>query len=102
MKNAAVNPTPAAPELTARSPSAKALKPGAGKAKGAIKISGTANKVHDERYGALEDKEEPPTFIPLATGLELGIQFRFFGVDPGKRGSRQGQLEDEEELDLLD
>ncbi len=65
-------------------------------------VVGTANKVHDERYGALEDKEEPPTFIPLATGLELGIQFRFFGVDPGKRGSRQGQLEDEEELDLLD
>lgn len=65
-------------------------------------VVGTAHKVHDEHYGALQDKQEPPTFVPFASGIELGVQVRFFGADPSRRGPRQGQVEDEEELDLLD
>lgn len=65
-------------------------------------LVGDHASVHDEGVDLLTDKPEPAGAMPLATGLELGLQMRLGGRDPSKRGPRAGQLEDEDELELLD
>ncbi len=40
--------------------------------------------------------------MPFSAGIELGVQVRLGGRDPERRGARHGQLEDEDELELLD
>ena len=65
-------------------------------------LVGDARSVHDEAASYLSDKQEPPVFIPLAAGLELGLQLRLGGGSAQRRSSRHGLVEDEDELDLLD
>jgi len=59
-------------------------------------------EVHDEEVDALSAKPDAPGPMPLSVGLELGLQLRFGGRDPQGRDDRHGQIEDEDELDLLD
>ena len=59
-------------------------------------------EVHDEGVDALSSKEPPPGPMPVSVGLELGLQLRLGGLAPDHRASRHGQIEDEDELELLD
>ncbi len=59
-------------------------------------------EVYDEGVDALGTKDEPPGIVPIAAGLELGVQARLGGRDPASVDTRHGQFEDEDELELLD
>ena len=59
-------------------------------------------EVYDEGVDALSTKDDPPGPVPVAAGLEIGVQLRLGGRDPASVDTRHGQYEDEDELDLLD
>jgi len=65
-------------------------------------LLGDGAEVHDEGGEALPAKAAPGAPLPFAAGLELCAQLRLGGRDPQRRGPRGGQLEDEEELDVLE
>ncbi len=65
-------------------------------------LVGDFSEVHDEGVDVLSSKEPPPGPMPVSVGLELSLQLRLGGLDPDRRGPRHGQIEDEDELDLLD